>query len=83
MPMTLEETKLSLQSIAQGLDDILNGEKRPPKIGFALFVFEFNKDTTNVNYTSNADRPTMIRAIKMWLDRQEHIGNIEDNQGYT
>jgi hypothetical protein len=60
------------RALAEGIDDVLNGDKRPKTIGFALFVFEFGKtENGNVNYVSNASRPEMITACKEWLARAE------------
>lgn len=60
------------QSVAKGIDTILNGQERPKRIGFALFVFEFGKtEGGRVNYVSNGDRETMIVAVKEWLARAE------------
>lgn len=67
------------QKIASGLDTIMNGDVRPKKIGFALFVFEFDKfKGGRVNYVSNADRETMIAACKEWIARQE--GRVQDTE---
>src|SRR5690349_2274450 len=60
------------QAIAQGLDEVLNGEQHPKKIGFAVFVFEFGKTSGGqVNYVSNAERKEMITAVREWLARAE------------
>jgi hypothetical protein len=40
------------------------------RIGITLFVFEFG-DLKNFAYISNADRATMIDAVKEWLALQE------------
>lgn len=60
------------RALAEGIDDALNGTRRPKKVGFALFVFEFGKtENGNVNYVSNATRTDMIVAVKEWLARAE------------
>jgi len=41
-----------------------------PNLGFALFIFEFNKAGIS-NYISNADRENMILALKETLERFE------------
>lgn len=65
------------QGLASGIDQILNGDIRPRKIGFAVFVFEFDKfQGGQVNNVSNADRSTMIAAVKEWLAR--HEGRVID-----
>lgn len=61
-----------LNGLASGIDDVLNGETRPKKIGFALFMFEFGHVEANrVNYISNADRTEMLTAVREWLARAE------------
>ena len=46
----------------------------PPGYGVTLFAFPFDAgdDDTLVQYISNADRPSMINAVKAWIKRQEH-----------
>lgn len=61
-----------MNALAEGIDDGLNGLRRPKTIGFALFVFEFGKtEGGRVNYVSNAERSEMITAVKEWLARAE------------
>lgn len=60
------------QAVARGLDDIFNGEARPKRIGFAMFVFEFGRTAGGqVNYVSNASREDMLTAVREWLARAE------------
>jgi hypothetical protein len=60
------------RALAEGIDDALNGDARPKTIGFALFVFEFDKVAKGqVNYVSNASRPDMLVAVREWLARAE------------
>jgi len=64
--------EIDYQAIAKDLDATLNGEERPRRIGFALFVFEFGKtEGGRVNYVSNADRAEMLTAVREWLARAE------------
>jgi len=70
--MSIEDTTAHLQAVAAGLDQIFNGDHKPPINGFALFVFPFNDQPTDVNYVSNATRESMIVALKEWLRRQEN-----------
>ncbi|KQP36672.1 hypothetical protein ASF25_01575 [Methylobacterium sp. Leaf100] len=61
-----------MNALAQGIDEGLNGQRRPKTIGFALLVFEFGKtEGGRVNYVSNAERSDMITAVKEWLARAE------------
>lgn len=65
-------TDIPYQQMARTIDGILNGEQRPRRLGFALFVFEFGKvEGGRVNYVSNADRPDMLVAVREWLARAE------------
>jgi len=54
-----------MKAVAQGLDSIFNGKRKPgetPKIAFALLIAEVGKiDNGRVNHISNADRPAMLR----------------------
>lgn len=60
------------RALAEGIDDVLNGDTRPKKTGFALFVFEFDRAEKGlVNYVSNASRPDMLVDVKEWLARAE------------
>lgn len=61
-----------LNDLAASVDATLNGEARPKKIGFALFMFEFDRIEANrVNYISNAGRADMLVAVREWLARAE------------
>lgn len=67
----------AMNLLAEGIDETFNGPKltgipRRPKIGFALFVFEFGRlEHGRVNYISNGDRQDMIAAMKEWIARAE------------
>lgn len=60
------------QSLARGLDKILNGDLKGKdrKVGFTLLLFNFG-DEGNVNYVSNAERADMIASMKLLLARWE------------
>jgi hypothetical protein len=61
-----------MNGVAEALDNIFNGDKRPKTTGFVLLAFEFGKtEGGRVNYISNADRADMIAAMKEWLARAE------------
>lgn len=74
--------KIPYQQIARDIDATLNGDDRPKKIGFAVFVFEFGKtDGGRVNYVSNATRPDMLVAVREWLARAEgRVAETETKQ---
>lgn len=61
-----------MNGLAEGIDDVLNGNTKPKKIGFALFMFEFGHIEANrVNYISNGPREDMLVAVREWLARAE------------
>lgn len=64
-----------MKALGAGIDDILNGknsDKDNPKWGFALLVFPFGEVADGrVNYLSNAERETMIVAMKEFIARHE------------
>lgn len=69
-----------MNALASGIDEALNGKARPKKIGFALFMFEFDKiEAGRVNYISNAERADMMTAVREWLARAE--GRVTDQAG--
>ncbi len=66
--------RAKMNALAKHLDGFFNGTAVTDsrKVGFALFMFEFEKfDGGRVNYISNADRENMIAAVKEWLARAE------------
>lgn len=68
---TLEDVK-TMQIIAGGLDQILNGNQRPKPNGFVLLVFSSDgKLGERTNYVSNCARADMIVAMKEVLARFE------------
>lgn len=70
----------AMNDLACLLDDFWNGDRRPKRIGFALFIFEFGKtEGSRINYISNADRREMITAVKEWLARAE--GRVFEPKG--
>lgn len=70
--MVMTHTKEFMQSLAEGIDSVLVATYGPGRVGFALMVFELGqKDGTQVNYISNADRESMIAGMKEWLARNE------------
>lgn len=54
-----EET---MRSMAAAIQEIL--DETAPNLGFALIVFEFNCPEGLSNYISNAERGSMIQALK-------------------
>lgn len=63
--------RAQLNALAAGIDKAFNGEG-PSKVGFAILLFEFNEiKSGRMNWISNADRESMIVALK------EMIGQLE------
>lgn len=65
-----EEVLVYLSKIIQG---VLN--EFFPNTGFALLVFKFN-EKGHINYISNAERESMIKALK------EIIEQLEENKDF-
>lgn len=66
----------AMQVLAETVDDYLNGKRRPRRVGFAIFVFPFDQPHgARTNYVSNADRATMIAAMKEVVARFEGRGH--------
>ncbi len=71
--MATDRVKLEVaaQMVARAIDETLPRLiGTADRVGFAVFVFDFG-DGGNLAYCSNADRTTMISAVKEWLARQE------------
>ncbi len=61
-----------MNALAPAIDKVLNGERRPKRFGFCLFVAEFGKiDNGRVNFISIGERADMIAMVKEWLARAE------------
>jgi hypothetical protein len=61
-------------AIAQGLDELLNGEAKGParKTGFVLLVFPFGENEGRCNYISNgANRKDVVAMLKEQIARFE------------
>ena len=64
----------TMNALAHGIDDILNGEGTPKtkrRNGFMLMVFPFDGFDGRCNYISNADRRDVIVLLKEQLARFE------------
>lgn len=75
MPRKPTPTEALMQSMAEGLDDILNGPLVPgqkSRFGFVLLVAEFDKiEGGRVNWVSNGDRNSMLAMMREYLARAE------------
>ena len=62
-----------MNSLAHGLDEILNGKTRPKSIGFVLMVFPFDEvqGEGRCNYISNAQRDDIVVMLKEQIKRFE------------
>lgn len=58
------------QAIADALNRLFNGDASEPKTGFCLLVFGFDRPGI-ANYLSNADRDSMVQALRETADRIE------------
>jgi hypothetical protein len=64
----------AMMAIAQGLDEIFNGEAKgnDRKVGFVLLVFPFGEGEGRCNYISNgADRKDIVAMMKEQVKRFE------------
>ena len=62
-----------MNSLAHGVDEILNGKQRPKPLGFVLLVFPFDevKGEGRCNYISNAQREDIVVMLKEQVKRFE------------
>ena len=66
------EHHAAMNALAVGIDDVLNGEVRPKRLGFILLVAEFGKiEDGRVNYISNGERADMLVMLREYLARVE------------
>lgn len=73
-----------MQSVARGLDDVFNGDRRGKdrKVGFVLLVFPFGSGDGRCNYISNgADRRDIVVMLKEQISRFE--GMAEPKEGHA
>ena len=64
-------TRIFMQKLAAGIDEILNGSG-PRTNGFVLLAFPFDaKSGARVNYVSNAERADIVVSLKEILARFE------------
>lgn len=61
----MSETKHLMQSLAKGIDEILNGNVSSKQNGFVILVFPFDQvEGSRTNYVSNCDRKDIVAALK-------------------
>lgn len=61
-----------MQGLAEGVDRILNGNKRPRETAFVLLVAGFGQiEGGRVNYISNGSREDMIAMMKEYIARKD------------
>ena len=71
-PMSMEETRSLLNTLAGVLDDAFNGDVRPKKTAFVLLVMPFGgPEGARTNYVSNADRKDIVVMMKEVVARFE------------
>lgn len=69
-----QDTNGFMNSLAAGLDDVLNPERdtKGKKFGFALLVYELDKPMAGrVNYVGNGKREDVLAALKEVVGRWE------------
>ena len=65
-------TRDLMKTAADEIDRMINGKAGPRNNGFVLLVFPFGgPEGARTNYVSNADRATMIVALKEIVARFE------------
>jgi hypothetical protein len=68
------EYREKMNAVAQGLDEVFNGEARGKdrKVGFVLLVFPYGEGEGRCNYISNgADRKDIVTMLKEQIKRFE------------
>lgn len=75
-----KELRDLMNALASGLDDVLNGDVRPKRVGFVLMAFPFGDNFDGrCNYISNAERADIIVLLKEQLARFD--GQAESKGG--
>jgi hypothetical protein len=59
-----------MQSLARGVDEVLNGSG-PKHTGFLLLAVPLNADEPRANYISNMKRPEVVQLMRAQLARFE------------
>jgi hypothetical protein len=78
----MAETNELMQTLAGGLDQVLNGQKfaANPVNGFVLLVFPFGEIAgARTNYVSNCNRDDIVVALKEILARFEGQAEVSGN----
>lgn len=74
-----EHLRDEANAIAQALDQVLNGDERPKKVGFMLLMFDFDGPKSDrINYIANCERRDAINSLKEFIARAE--GHISDEE---
>lgn len=69
-----KEQHAAMNSLARGVDAILNPEGHGKEWGFCLLVFPFGEPSDpRMNYISNGHRQDMIIALKEFIARNEGL----------
>ncbi len=72
-------TRDLMQTAAGEIDRMINGKAGPKLNGFVLLVFPFNgPEGQRTNYVSNADRTSIVVALKEIVARFE--GRVQDTE---
>lgn len=68
-PGDLTPADLLLEALARAIDKTLNGDAKPQKYGFMLFVFPFDRQIAS--YASNCHRDDVLSMLKEFIARSE------------
>lgn len=66
--------RILMSGLFEGINVMLNGPPpvTAPAVGFALFTWNYgHAGGAQVNYIANADRETMVLAVRAWLAAAE------------
>ena len=67
-----KEYRKEMNALARGIDNILNGNAKPKKVGFVLMVFPFGEEVNGrFNYISNGARKDIVVLMKEMIAKFE------------
>lgn len=73
-------TRAIMQSLARGVDEVLNGGRGGPRhTGFLLLAFPLNAEVGRANYISNVKRSDVVQLMRAQLARFEAQEQQEDH----
>lgn len=69
-----------MQALCRGVDLALNSDPSEDKTGFVLLTFDFDRETTWVNYIGNASRKSMATALELMAARLRDAAQLEKTE---